>query len=76
MKRIPIVLFGFGNVGQALAQLLSDNQGYEREGVRLVLDAVFDRKGGVRTSGQDLDALVDAKRTRGSVTSVDGAEPV
>lgn len=71
MKEVPLVLLGFGNVGQSIVELLDDNDGYAREGVRLVLHSVFDRKGGIAAAGHDLNALVDAKRKKGSVISLD-----
>ena len=57
LKDVPIILLGFGNVGQSLVKLLADNDGYVREGVRLTLHSVFDRKGGVVATGQDEVAL-------------------
>ena len=60
MKNIDIVLLGFGNVGQSLLKLLADNDGYAREGIRLRLHSVFDRKGGILAAGHELSAILDA----------------
>lgn len=70
MREIPVVLLGFGNVGQSVARLVASHHGFEQEGVRLVLHAVFDRGGGVRAAGLEHDALIAAKRDRGSVALV------
>lgn len=76
MQPIDIILLGFGNVGQAFVKLLEDNDGYAREGVRLALHSVFDRKGGVLAPREGVTALLDAKRRSGSVTSTEGAARV
>jgi len=76
MKNVPLVLLGFGNVGQSVARLIDENDGYSREGVRLGLHSVFDRGGGVKAEGRDASSLIDAKRERGSVTLVQGGEAV
>ena len=52
MKEVSVVLLGFGNVGQSVARLVQEHDGYEREGVRLRLASVFDRGGGVDASGR------------------------
>ena len=76
MKDVPIILLGFGNVGQSLVKLLADNDGYAREGVRLTLHSVFDRKGGIVATGHEMSALVDAKRRKGSVSLLDGGQRI
>ena len=76
LKDVPIILLGFGNVGQSLVKLLADNDGYAREGVRLTLHSVFDRKGGVVATGHEMSALVDAKRQKGSVSLLDGGQRI
>ena len=76
VREVPVISLGFGNVGQAMARLIEENDGYRREGVRLVLHAVFDRRGGVRTEGRDLASLLEAKRRRGSVTALDGGKSI
>ncbi len=73
MKQIDIVLLGFGNVGQSLLKLLADNDGYSREGVRLRLQSVFDRRGGILAGGHEMSKILEAKRSSGSVTSLEGA---
>ncbi|HSF15629.1 MAG TPA: hypothetical protein VLK65_08755 [Vicinamibacteria bacterium] len=74
MKRIQIVLLGFGNVAQSLLQLLEKNAGYEREGVVVEVQTIFDRSGGVVVVGRPARALVDIKRREGTVTRVPGAK--
>ena len=76
MKDVPLILLGFGNVGQSLVKLLADNDGYAREGVRLTLDSVFDRKGGLVATGHEMSALIDAKRQKGSVSLLDGGQRI
>lgn len=76
MKHIDLVLLGFGNVGQSLLKLLVDNDGYTREGVRLRLHSIFDRKGGVAVADREMSAILDAKRASGSVTSLEGGQRV
>ena len=73
MKNVPIMLLGFGNVGQSIARLVEQNDGYAREGVRLTIHSIFDRSGGVATEGHELGALVDAKRKQGRVRAIEGA---
>lgn len=75
MKEIPIVLLGFGNVGQALLRLLAENDGFREEGAMLSLHSVFDRGGGVR-GGVQVSALDSAKRDRKTVAAAEGAQPV
>ena len=72
MKTVPIMLLGFGNVGQSIARLVEQNDGYAREGVRLTIHSIFDRSGGVATEGHELGALVDAKRKQGRVRLIEG----
>jgi homoserine dehydrogenase len=76
LRDVPIILLGFGNVGQAFVKLLADNDGYAREGVRLGLHSVFDRRGGVAAAGHEISALIDAKRRKGSVSALDGGETI
>lgn len=73
---VPVVLLGFGGVGQCLARLLRDNDGYRREGVAVKLHAVFDRGGGVLVPPSELDALLDAKRRAKTVTELESGRPV
>jgi homoserine dehydrogenase len=73
MRRISLVLLGFGNVGQAVASLLEDYDGYRTEGARLELGAVFDRGGGIDPSGVSAAELLRAKRANGTVTSLSTA---
>ena len=73
MKNVPIMLLGFGNVGQSIARLVQQNDGYAREGFRLTIHSIFDRSGGVATEGHDLGALVSAKRKQGHVRAIEGA---
>ena len=70
LKQVPVVLLGFGKVGQAFASLLSEREGFARQGAKLRLVGVFDRSGGA--IGADLPAadLLEAKRTSGAVASV------
>lgn len=74
MKEIPVVLLGFGNVGQSLARLLEENEGYRREGVSLRVDSVFDRGGGVQVGVRRLSDLLHAKRGKGTVAALEGAD--
>lgn len=74
LRRVPIVLLGFGNVGQALVGLLSDHDSYRREGVELALQAVFDRGGGVEALSLEPGELLEAKRRSGTVTAVERAK--
>ncbi len=76
MNNVPIMLLGFGNVGQSIARLVEQNEGYAREGVRLTIHSIFDRSGGVATEGHELGALVDAKRKQGRVRAIDGAREI
>jgi homoserine dehydrogenase len=69
MKEVRLALLGFGRVGQSIARLLSTNDGYRREGVRLEIHSVFDRGGGLALGGTDPAKLADTKRRRGSVAS-------
>ena len=76
MNNVPIMLLGFGNVGQSIARLVEQNEGYAREGVRLTIHSIFDRSGGVSTEGHELGALVEAKRKQGRVRAIDGAREI
>ncbi len=76
MKRIPRVVFGFGSVGRAVAQLIEDNEGYESEGVKLELDSVFDRGGGVGVRGVPVERLLEAKARTGTVTAASDSRAV
>ena len=76
MKNVPIMLLGFGNVGQSIAHLVEQNDGYAHEGVRLTIHSIFDRSGGVATEGYELAALVDAKRKQGRVRAIEGAREI
>jgi homoserine dehydrogenase len=76
VKEIPLVLLGFGNVGQSLLRLLEENEGYRDEGVVLRVHSVFDRGGGVRVGTRPLEDLLAAKQERRTVTALEGAEVV
>ncbi|TDI34977.1 MAG: hypothetical protein E2P02_28660 [Acidobacteria bacterium] len=76
MKNVPIMLLGFGNVGQSIASLVEQNDGYTREGVRLTIHSIFDRSGGVAAEGHELGALVDGKRKQGRVRAIEGAREI
>jgi homoserine dehydrogenase len=70
---VALILLGFGNVGQTLAELLRDHDGYASEGARITLRAVFDRGGGVAVEGREASELLHVKRSRGTVTALEGA---
>jgi homoserine dehydrogenase len=76
MRVVPVVLLGFGNVGQALVRLLEENDAYRSEGAEVTLHSVFDRGGGIRVEGRDPSELVAAKREKKTVTALDAARPV
>ncbi len=76
VREIPIVLLGFGNVGQVLVRLLEENDRYRREGVSLRLDSVFDRGGGVRVGEHSLSSLLSTKQKDKTVTALEGAVPI
>lgn len=67
---LRLAVTGFGNVGQGLASLLvKRGREYEqRYGLRLLLTGVTDRRGGTADpAGLDPDAVLRAKRVRGSI---------
>ncbi|MGH9336130.1 MAG: hypothetical protein ACRD21_20520, partial [Vicinamibacteria bacterium] len=66
-------MFGFGNVGQAMARLIEENDAYRGEGATLSLHSVFDRGGGIRAGNRNPADLMAAKRERKSVAAMDGA---
>jgi len=70
LKQLPVVLLGFGKVGQAFASLLEERQGFKREGIELRLAGIFDRGGGVVGMALPLGEIMAAKRTSGTVASV------
>ena len=73
LKQIPVVVLGFGKVGQAFASLLEEQDGFAREGVRLTLVGVCDRSGGVVANDPDdlpIADIIAAKRTVGGLGSV------
>lgn len=74
MREIPLILLGLGKVGRAVVGLLEQNDGYDAEGVRLTLQAVFDSRGGVRATGIAAESLLELKRRGGSVVDLAGAE--
>ncbi len=76
MKDIPIVLLGFGKVGQALLRLLEEQDLYRAEGATLSLHSVFDRGGGIRGGGREPSALIATKQEKKTVASLEGARPV
>ncbi len=76
MKDIPIVLLGFGKVGQALLRLLEEYDSYRAEGATLSLHSIFDRGGGIRGDGPESSALIAVKKEEKTVASVEGARPV
>lgn len=76
MKDIRIILLGFGNVGQALARLLEENDAYRAEGACLSLHSVFDRGGGVRIDGRGPEELLAAKRDGKTVAALAGARTI
>jgi homoserine dehydrogenase len=76
MKEARIILLGFGNVGQALARLLDENDSYRAHGARVTLHSLFDRGGGVRAEGRPSQSLIDAKRSKKTVAAVSGARRI
>jgi homoserine dehydrogenase len=76
MKDIPVILLGFGNVGQAMLRLLEENDHYRDEGASISVHSIFDRGGGLRGEGQKPASLIAAKRERKSVTATEGARPL
>ena len=72
LKRVPIVLLGFGKVGQAFASLLAERKGFTEEGVRLELVGIFDRSGGLMGEGLSIPEIVAAKRAGTSVSALPG----
>ena len=70
MNRVPIVLLGFGKVGQAFALLLTERGGFTEEGVQLELVGIFDRSGGVVGDGLQVLKIVAAKRAGGSLAAM------
>ncbi len=74
MSSVPIVLLGFGHVGQAILKLLGEYDGFAAEGARLALHSVFDSRGGVVLGPLEGSRLLDAKLRGGSVTGVAGAQ--
>lgn len=78
MAEIRLALTGFGNVGQGVAQLLSENgEEYRRTyGVDLVLSGVADRGGAlVASDGISPDMLLKAKREHGSIAGGPDGKP-
>ena len=69
MKQVPLVLLGFGKVGQALARLIEQRNGFADTGARLFLRAVFDRGGAAIGESLQSSELIDAKCHNGSVAS-------
>jgi homoserine dehydrogenase len=76
MKRVGIVLLGFGKVGQSIVRLLSSNEGYRRENVLLEIDSVFDRGGGIALEGAAPMGLLATKRHEKSVAAHPGGRSV
>ncbi len=72
LKQAPIVLLGFGKVGQAFASLLAERRGFTEEGVRLELVGIFDRSGGLMGEGLPIAEIVAAKRAGSSVAALPG----
>jgi homoserine dehydrogenase len=70
LKTVPIVLLGFGNVGQALAALLEERDGFAAWGLRLKLVAVCDSRGGALGESLSLGDVVKEKRRSGTVASL------
>ena len=73
LKRIPLVVLGFGKVGQALATLLAERDGFVEEGVRITLVAACDRSGGVMGDDLSIADVIAAKRTGSGLRSVGGS---
>ncbi len=72
LKQAPIVLLGFGKVGQAFASLLAERGGFTEEGIRLELIGIFDRSGGLMGEGLPIPEIVAAKRAGCSVAELHG----
>lgn len=72
LKQAPIVLLGFGKVGQAFASLLAERKGFTEEGIRLEIVGIFDRSGGLMGEGLPVPEIVAAKRRGRSVAALPG----
>ncbi|MGH9463854.1 MAG: hypothetical protein ACRD1X_21845 [Vicinamibacteria bacterium] len=73
LRQIPVVVLGFGKVGQAFASLLEEQDGFAWEGVGLKLVGVCDRSGGVVSNAPDdlpIGDVIAAKRALGGLGSV------
>jgi homoserine dehydrogenase len=67
LREVPLVVLGFGNVGQALARLLEEKDGFADQGVRLNLVAVIDRGGGVIGKDLPITEILSVKNGKGTV---------
>jgi homoserine dehydrogenase len=67
LREVPLVVLGFGNVGQALARLLEERDRFENPEVRLVLVAVIDRGGAVAGKDIPLSEILSIKKEKGTV---------
>ena len=70
LKQIPVVVLGFGKVGQAFASLLVDRDGFASQGVELRLVGIFDRGGGVIGNDLSIVDIVKIKKASGTVAAV------
>lgn len=67
VTKIPIILLGFGHVGQALARLIEQKDGFATSGKVLTLVAVFDR-GGIAAEGElSCNELVRTETQKGTL---------
>ncbi|MFQ5893801.1 MAG: hypothetical protein ACE5H5_05760, partial [Nitrospinota bacterium] len=71
-REVPLVLFGFGKVGQAMARLLEERDGFRDQGVEIHLRAVFDRGGCSFGERLPLREILAAKGDGGTVASLPG----
>lgn len=69
MKTIRVSIIGFGAVGQGVAKVILDKQGYlESIGINFKVVAIADsRTAVIDTNGVDLAALISRKNTEGTV---------
>ena len=71
MTKTSLILLGFGNVGCSFAKLIEEHRGFAAEGIRLELDYIFDRKGGVNARGHTAEILMQTKVKHGTVSALD-----
>lgn len=76
-ETVRLVMVGFGNVGKAFARLLLDKEAelLERYQLKLVVTGICTRSHGsaIDPRGLDLQAVLDALRTSGSLSGLDRA---